>query len=295
MSYVRRAALGALLVLGAAVAGCSSSTPPAHHPTAVARAHSPAPAPSPADLSPRRLAAGQCFSADPVTRLGVVDATSTVRTVPCTSPHDAEVFGRFTVAGPDYPGTQFADIADWDCANLTSRYDMDIWTVGPSTGRVRWFLPSLAQWRAGDHDGVCFWSLTRPVATSLRRDRTNLTPDQYAYLGAADALQSALDGFGDLEPSDDLDEYQGAADGVVQTLGTQVQILRSRTWAPAARPAVTALEQRMTALVPPWRDTAQSADKPTLMKRLAAARAATTEPQDRAVRAALALPTTRVR
>ncbi|MFI1092431.1 hypothetical protein [Streptomyces sp. NPDC020917] len=211
----------------------------------------------------------------------------------CTGPHDAEVFGRFTVPGPDYlTKDDWNSSADFYCANLVPRYDMDSWTLGPSVARVRYFLPPRAQWTAGDHDGVCYWvPVSGPATDRLRRDSTTLTADQYAYLDAAQRPESPL-----AEPpqqtDSNLSDYQNWAGGVADSYTTEVQLLKNHHWPVAAQGPVNALLQRVEALIPVWRKVSQTPFLTAIEGAVRSARTQTTTAQERAVRAALGLTTT---
>ena len=246
-----------------------------------------------ADSDGRHLVLGECFTSDRGTLRGGIQDRPIVRAVACTRSHDAEVFGRFTVPGPAYlTKDDWNSTADFYCANLVPRYDMDSWTLGPSVARVHYFLPTRPQWSAGDHDGVCFWvPASAPTAASLRRDSTTLTADQYAYLDAAQRPESPL-----AEPpqqkDSNLSDYQNWAGGVADSYTTEVQLLKNHHWPVAAQGPVNALLQRVDALIPVWRNVSQTASLSAIESAVRSARTQTTTAQERAVRAALDLTTT---
>lgn len=304
MGDVRRVIAVAARVGGAAlvvalVAGCSGAkgggSGSASTSSASATASHTGPAPT-ADPNPRHLALGDCFTADHVTLRGGIGATGAVHVVTCDRPHNAEVFGRFIVAGPDYPPTPaWGPTADADCGNLAPQYDMDNWTLAPSVAPVRSFLPTRDQWAAGDHSGVCYWIPDPgPTTSSLRHDETTLTPDQYAYLDAAQRPESALAETPRQRGATDQNAYPNWAAGVADSLSTEVLLLQNHQWPVAAQGPTNALLQRLATLVPLWRDASRLASVPALKSAVRSAEAQPTTSQERAVRAALKLPTSRV-
>lgn len=293
------ARVGAAALVLALVAGCSghkgvaSGSPSAGRASTTASHRGPVPT---SDPDPRHLALGDCFTADHVTLSGGIGARGAVHVAPCDRPHNAEVFGRFIVAGPDYPtASDWGPIADVDCGNLAPQYDMDSWTLAPSTAPVRAFLPTRDQWAAGDHSGVCYWVPAHgPTTSRLRRDETTLTPDQYAYLDAAQRPESALALTPQRSGENDQVSYRNWAAGVADSLTTEAQLLKNRHWPVSAQGPVNALLQRLATLTPVWRNASVIASFPALRSALRSAEAQTATPQERAVRAALGLTTARV-
>ncbi|MBM9435936.1 hypothetical protein [Actinacidiphila bryophytorum] len=206
------------------------------------------------------------------------------------------MFGKFIVAGSDYPPTPtWGPTADIDCGNLAPQYDMDSWTLAPSVAPVHAFLPTRAQWAAGDHSGVCYWvPAPGPTTASLRHDQTTLTPDQYAYLDAAQRPESALAETPQKWEETGLDNYRNWAGGVADSLTTETQLLKNHHWPVPAQGPTNALLQRLDTLTPLWRNASQTASLTALKSAVRSAEAQTTTPQEHAVRAALGLPTKRV-
>jgi hypothetical protein len=251
--------------------------------------------PHTADPDPRDLVLGDCFTADRTTLLGGVLPPGPVHIVPCTRPHLAEVFGRFTYVGGPYPVVaKVGIIAALDCANLATQYDMDSWTLDPAADPARSFLPSRAQWTAGDLDGVCFWAPAAGLTTgSLRRDQTTLPPDQYAYLDAADRPESALAESPQVQGEDDLVSYQNWTAGVADSFTAEAQLLSNHHWPARAQAPVDALVRRLGTTAPLWRTASQSPFMSEMERRLPTAQAQTTTAEEQAVRAAIGLTTTR--
>ncbi|BBA97468.1 hypothetical protein RVR_3231 [Actinacidiphila reveromycinica] len=299
-SIVRRAstAAAAALLVPLALASCQGSAPSPHQRPTTA-APTPTPDPHTADPDPRHLALGDCFTADRTSLLsdGRSPLLGLVHIVPCTSPHDAEVYGRFTYSGDSYlPAAKLRDIGAYDCTNLTTVYDMDSWTVSPTRDLARSLLPTRAEWAAGDQDIICYWVARDGRSdVSLRRDETTLDPDQYAYLDAADRPESALAVDPASQGESDLPSYQLWAGGVADSLTTETQLLRRRTWPARARGPVDALLKRVDTLAARWHDASQDSTPASVRRDTRALVGEDSLPQERAVRQALGLATARAR
>ncbi|RRR34444.1 septum formation protein [Schaalia georgiae] len=82
------------------------------------------------------------------------DQVSTVETVDCSKPHDAEVFFLHKLEGSDYPGQDsLTSTAEQVCVAAFQGY------VGTSYEEssldVTWFLPTTQSWAQNDHEIVC--------------------------------------------------------------------------------------------------------------------------------------------
>lgn len=297
---VSRAAAAALLV-PLALASCQGAAPHHQHRTAAPTASTPAPNPHTADPDPRHLALGDCFTADrTLTLIGATMPLAPVHIVPCTQPHTAEVYGRFTYyqGRLPYPAAdKLTDVAEGDCENLVTAYDMDSWTLSPTVDLARSLLPTRAEWAAGDQDIICYWVPRggSPTTTVLRHDKTSLRPDQYTYLDAADRPESALATTPRSQGEDDLSSYQLWAAGVADSFTTEAQLLDGHHWPASAQGPANALLQRVRALAAQWRDASESASPTGIKRTTHTLQGENSVPQERAVRQALGLATTRAR
>lgn len=95
------------------------------------------------------LAVGDCLV------LPSEDTFDDVRTLPCTEPHDAEVFFVGDHPDGDYPSDEaFEAFVDAQCLPVFETYtgsafdDQDILDVG-------WFTPTPGAWDGGDREVVC--------------------------------------------------------------------------------------------------------------------------------------------
>ena len=82
------------------------------------------------------------------------EQVSTVETVDCSKPHDAEVFFLHKVEGDDYPGQEsLGSTAEQVCVGAFQAY------VGKSFEEssldATWFVPTTKSWSQNDHEIVC--------------------------------------------------------------------------------------------------------------------------------------------
>lgn len=285
------ASVGLVPLLVTACSGAQTSHDASRSPSRSAAA--PRPDPHTADPDPGHLVPGDCFNANRTTLAGGIGKQKPIRIVPCTQPHLAEVFGRFTYVGGAYPaGGKTQVIADLDCANLATGYDMDSWTIDPVSDPTRSFLPTRAQWAAGDLDGICYWvPRAGPTTGRLRRDETTLTADQYTYLDASDRPESALGLSPSAQGDDSQHAYRSWAAGVADSLAAERQLLDNHLWPAPAQGPVNALIQRLDVMTQLWRAASQSASDSDVKRGLRPLLAQTSTPQEQAVRSALGLAT----
>jgi hypothetical protein len=109
------------------------------------------------------LRTGQCFHNPSAgeTLFGV----TYVSVLPCTVPHNAQVFVQFRAAGTGYPGhTGLKQQADRGCrARLRGNIDHSKITGGMG---LRFLFPQQASWGKGEHTITCFIVSTRRAMTA---------------------------------------------------------------------------------------------------------------------------------
>ena len=93
------------------------------------------------------------------------DQVSTVETVDCSKPHDAEVFFLYEVEGTNYPGEDSLNsTAEQVCIAAFEAY------VGKSfeesSLNATWFVPTSKSWQQNDHEIVC-------MATDMQNGKLN--------------------------------------------------------------------------------------------------------------------------
>jgi hypothetical protein len=93
------------------------------------------------------LRPGQCFNSLPN---GIAGAHA----VPCTRPHDGEIYGAFRVAGHEWPGSAaLASRARLGCqARLTGYLNPQLDTSGMAESYA---YPNQGAWAAGQHSVIC--------------------------------------------------------------------------------------------------------------------------------------------
>jgi Septum formation len=94
-----------------------------------------------------RLRPGQCFDSLP-------NGIGGAHAVPCVQPHDAELYGRFLVAGRHWPGTAaVAERARQGCqSRLTGYLNPQLDTSGMAESYV---YPNEGAWQAGVRSVIC--------------------------------------------------------------------------------------------------------------------------------------------
>ncbi|GAA5019419.1 DUF4190 domain-containing protein [Streptomyces siamensis] len=208
------------------------------------------------------LEKGECFDAPG----GALEGMAyDVDKVPCTGEHDAEVFADFELHDSGgYPGdSSITETADQRCYALKDSYAMDTWAV-PDDVDVYYFTPTSQSWRLGDREITCLFGNTDEKGSltgSLRKDSLTLDPDQYAYLGAAQILNRAMEAAPDEEyVEDDLPGHKKWAADVAEALGRQSDRLRGHTFAPAAGKPVAALVEDIGRSRKEWAEAAKADD-----------------------------------
>jgi hypothetical protein len=94
-----------------------------------------------------KLREGQCLDSP-------ADATATAHAVPCTQPHDAEIYGTFTAAGRAWPGAaSLSAQARRGCQSRLSGY------LNPqlaTSGLAEFYVyPNQGAWSAGGRSIIC--------------------------------------------------------------------------------------------------------------------------------------------
>jgi hypothetical protein len=213
-----------------------------------------------ANSSSSSPAKGECFDSPS----GLEGATYDLDEVPCSGPHDGEVFAVVVLPSGDFPGdASVTDTAEEKCYALRSAYAMDAWAV-PDDVDVYYVVPSAESWDLGDREITCAFGNTDSDAAmdggSLRNDETTLDADQLAYLKAVNVQQAAMESVPEDLPEDDLRANKEWAAQMASALDEEARLLRGRTWPADARKPVEAVAKEAEALRLPWSKTALAAD-----------------------------------
>ncbi len=95
------------------------------------------------------LRAGDCFQ-NPSTQLGITNVT----VIPCTQPHNAQVYAEFPVTGSGYPGgSALRQLAAQGChARIRGHVNRSLVT---NTMSLRFLYPEQQSWTDGQHSITC--------------------------------------------------------------------------------------------------------------------------------------------
>lgn len=98
---------------------------------------------------------------------GAVTSILSLPAVPCSAPHEGEVYAVFDLSAGDYPGAAAVDEqVDTGCFERLDGYAPSA-AADPSIG-VFFVYPQEANWRLGDREVVCIATTQTPATGSLR-------------------------------------------------------------------------------------------------------------------------------
>ncbi|MGW6454632.1 DUF4190 domain-containing protein [Streptomyces sp. NPDC055078] len=187
-------------------------------------------------VSTQDLETGDCFNL-PGTGAPEEKEIVSVRTVDCGTEHEAEIAGDFEVTGLDgYPGEKhLGTLADDRCQVINDAYALDPWEIH-ETVDYYFYLPTKESWRLGDKSITCGFAITEGgrVTGSVRRDPTNLNPDQLAYLRAESAIATVAYRAPDEDFAQDAVGHRTWARKMAAAFAGQAGALRAYDWPQAA-------------------------------------------------------------
>ncbi|WP_329569764.1 DUF4190 domain-containing protein [Kitasatospora sp. NBC_01266] len=158
---------------------------------------------------PFGLRPGDCF-----TERTVPGGTQRVLTS-CAAPHYGEVMSTVTLSDDHFPGApEVSNQASAVCGSAELSYILDPWARSATVG-VQYIYPNTqAHWDSTGHAVLCFLHDSTPGggSGSLRRDATNLTGDQQAFLQAVTELDAAQAA----KPAGDLADHSDRAHWWIQ-------------------------------------------------------------------------------
>lgn len=113
-------------------------------------------------VSVDRLHTGDCIKT-----LSESDAVYRMPVVPCTQPHQGEVYGEFDLTRGDYPGdTAIETEAFTQCGTLLERYAP---RAVDFAGDLFYLYPRSTDWRRGDRTVICI-AYSDPAVTGSLKD-----------------------------------------------------------------------------------------------------------------------------
>jgi hypothetical protein len=106
---------------------------------------------------------------DCVNGLDENSATTSLPTVPCTEPHDGEVYAVFDLAGGDYPGEDEAGrLAQIGCIDRKATHAAKV--ADDSNFKLFLLYPNRPSWGSGDHAVTCIAMDARGSQTGSIQD-----------------------------------------------------------------------------------------------------------------------------
>ncbi|MFE9535956.1 DUF4190 domain-containing protein [Streptomyces sp. NPDC006691] len=216
-----------------------------------------------------------------------------VRIVPCSGKHDAEVAGSFRLTGTMYPGeSAIARQADTQCSVIEQSYAMDRWKI-PAEAGPYYYTPSSQSWGRGDHTVSCaFASEGGKLEGSVRNDAGTLDPDQLAFLRAVNDVDRVMAQAPDADRvEDDLPAFQKWAGEVSRTMGAQADLLTGHSWPSRLSPSVQPYIDGMRTAEREWEKAASARDADSFYLHSGAADRAMRQSIEISARGALGLAT----
>ncbi|GAA2750628.1 hypothetical protein GCM10010440_59650 [Kitasatospora cinereorecta] len=248
------------------------------------------------EASPRMVAVldlkvGDCFFApsEGETTQASFGPVTVVWRVPCGRPHRGEVYAIAELHGATYPGGELESYRE--CEKLRPGYALDDWAIPDNVMPSHIDPDRTGMQSPGRSIAICTFDITGGMTSSLRQDRSRLTPQQLAYLDAEARLlvDAALVPATFVEHAPEA--YRAWAGTLLQSGTSAVQVLDSCPWDGKAQQPVADRAGEMRELLQHLRAAQQSADTATLQREVSAAQhSMSSNTKKAAVRASLGLP-----
>jgi hypothetical protein len=190
------------------------------------------------------LAVGDCFNSS---QHGEV---YTAAPVPCSQPHDGEVFATLALTGSTGADDVLAKQSYHQCRDRLTDYVMDDWSLPHTTG-VNYYYPTREIQQSGNRTATCFTADTDGQTTgSVRVQEAGLTTDQLAFLRLELASARVFKTYPH-RGSVAADRAWSAK--MAATLDHEADGLKAATWSAGARPKVTAYVGELRKSAELWR------------------------------------------
>lgn len=195
------------------------------------------------DRSAVSLAVGDCFTSS---QHGEVYSAVPV---PCSQPHDGEVFATVALTGSSGAGDALAKQSYHQCSDRLTGYVMDDWSL-PHTMGVNYYYPT-REVQSGSRTATCFAADTDGRTTgSVRERETSLTADQLAFLRLELASARVLKTYPHLGS---VADNRAWAAKMAAALDHEADGLEAVNWSVGARPKVTAYVGELRRSAELWR------------------------------------------
>ncbi|MFH8771948.1 septum formation family protein [Streptomyces sp. NPDC017958] len=196
------------------------------------------------DRSAVSLAVGDCFTSSQ--HKEVYSAVP----VPCSRPHDGEVFATVALTGSISADDVLAKRSYHQCSDRLTDYVMDDWSL-PHTMGVNYYYPTREVQQSGNRTAACFTADTDGQTTgSVREQETSLAADQLAFLRLELASARVFKTY----------PHQGStaanrvwAAKMAAALDHEADGLNVANWSPGAKPKVTAYVGELRKSAQLWR------------------------------------------
>ena len=196
------------------------------------------------DRSAVSLAMGDCFTSSQ--HKEVYSAVP----VPCSRPHDGEVFATIALDGSSGADDVLARQSYHRCSDRLTDYVMDDWSLPHTTG-VNYYYPIREVQRSDNRTVTCFTADTNGQTTgSVREQETSLTADQLAFLRLELASARVFKTYPHLGSTG---ANRAWAAKMAAALDHEAAGLEAANWSAGARPRVTAYAGELRKSAELWR------------------------------------------
>lgn len=196
------------------------------------------------DRSAVSLAVGDCFTSS---QHGEVYSAAPV---PCSRPHDGEVFATVALTGSIGADDVLAKQSYRQCSDRLTDYVMNDWSL-PHTMGVNYYYPARGDQQSGDRTATCFTADTDGQTTgSVREQETSLAADQLAFLRLELASARVFKTYPHLGGTA---ANRAWAAKTAAALDREADGLEVANWSAGARPKVTAYVGELRKSAELWR------------------------------------------
>jgi hypothetical protein len=177
-----------------------------------------------------------------------------VRVLPCTKPHNAEVFAVPTLVLDETASEDSMRASgSTECHAHLPSYVLDTVSL-PAGTRLKFFYPLTLQWMGGSQHIVCLFAMAEPVSRSMREDATTLTADQYRYLKAVQVVNNLFRRIEAGSPAPSWIELRALSTQMVGAVTDERTALRAGPWPSGARAGIDQMIAEENLAIPLWQE-----------------------------------------